>query len=120
MSMNVQMSQNTPIVSEMYLFGSFRSSERKTLLAVSKENKALFINALEGFLSRWAAADWLEEYNVERVGTWIAKNCDESIQKAAMSQANGRALANAMGPESANSVHERTYRAFKAGLTSTY
>lgn len=118
MSMNVQMSQNTSTVSEMYLFGSFRVSERKKLLATSKENKPLFISALEEFLDRWAKADWLEEYNVERVGAWIAKNCDEGIREAAMQRANGRALANTAGAEDSTSVHERTYKAFQIGLAT--
>ena len=117
MPMNVQISQNTPSVSAMYLFGSFRASERKKLLAVSKGNKPLFIDALEDFLNRWAKADWLEEYNVERVGTWIAKSCDKSIQDAAMQRISGRTSANS-GAEESKSVHDRTYKAFKSGLTS--
>jgi hypothetical protein len=117
MSMNVQISHNTPAVSAMYLFGSFRSSERKKLLAVSKDNKPLFISALEDFLNRWATADWLEEYNVERVGSWIAKNCDQGIQDAAMQRVNGRTSANP-SVKASESVHERTYKAFESGLTS--
>lgn len=102
-------------VAAMYLFGSFRASERKKLLLVAQQDKELFIAALDDFLHRWATADWLEEYNVERVGAWIAKHCSADVLAAVHQHVSRKAPANETNV-SRTSVRARTYQAFQKGL----
>lgn len=103
-------------VAAMYLFGSFRSSERRKLKQLSVDNQAVFMDALEDFLERWASADWLEEYNVERVARWIAKNCSQELVDIALRHAEQKMPANQAHGLEAKSVHTRTYDAFAKGL----
>ena len=72
-------------LSLMYLFGSFRPSERTVLLAAANDpgRERAFMAALSDFLGRWAEADWLEVYNVERVGAWIAAQAPRPVIDAA-------------------------------------
>lgn len=102
-------------VSAMYLFGSFRASERKKLLVVAQQDKTLFLAALDDFLHRWATADWLEEYNVERVGAWIAKHCVQDVRAAVQHHINQKSAANSSDVVN-TSVRARTYLAFQKGL----
>jgi len=96
----------------MYLFGSFRPSERATLLESAKTDAKAFNEALKVFLAKWAEASWLEEYNVERVGEWIAAKCPISVQREARLIAE-RELDLAKADDT-NRV--RTYRAFVDGM----
>lgn len=102
-------------VAAMYLFGSFRASERKKLLLIAQQDKALFITALDDFLHRWATADWLEEYNVERVGAWIAKHCAADLQAAVHRHVAQKAPANKTNV-SPTSIRSKTYQSFQKGL----
>jgi len=100
----------------MYLFGSFKPSERAALLSAATDNRHAFMRALDVFLSKWAEASWLEEYNVERVGEWTAAKCPPEIVETAIKSAESKlALANA---EDAASVYVRTYKAFLTGTTA--
>lgn len=100
-------------IAAMYLFGSFRSSERKKLLKLSSEKQDVFLSALADFLDRWATADWLEEYNVERVGRWIAKTCPKELSLEVKRSAEQKKPANSVEP---GSIPIRTYQAFLRGL----
>ncbi|MBZ9870165.1 hypothetical protein LB542_04715 [Mesorhizobium sp. BR1-1-9] len=97
----------------MYLFGSFKPSERAILLDSANTNAKPFIEALDLFLTKWAAAPWVEEYNVERVGEWIAAKCPPSIRRSAKQVAE-RGLDRAEGNEA--SIRTKTYRAFLDGM----
>jgi len=94
----------------VYLFGSFLPSQRAILLAESRTNQAQFMSALQTFLGKWARADWLEEYNVERVGEWIAKHCSADVQAAI------KATATKMAKIAPQGIHGRTYQALLDGM----
>lgn len=102
----------------MYLFGSFRSSERRALLAAAANQQGEFLEALADFLERWANADWLEEYNVERVGKWISKSCEPEMVAKIRQRIDGLTLANRpTGP--CTDIRTRTYEAFLKSLEPT-
>ncbi|ESZ01155.1 MULTISPECIES: hypothetical protein [unclassified Mesorhizobium] len=96
----------------MYLFGSFKPSERETLLDSATRDAPAFVKALELFLQKWADASWLEEYNVERVGEWVSDKCPPSVRKAARELA----LVKLCGAPSEN--HTNTYQVFLGGIES--
>ena len=76
-----------------YSFGSFRPSDRRSILFAfqhSDDGSLLFIESLKVFHEGWAMADWLEDYSVERVGIWIAANFSPDIQQAVFSLATDR------------------------------
>lgn len=100
---------------EMHLFGSFRASDRRELLILSQNNKDLFIRALNEFLLQWAQADWLDEGNVERVGRWISKNCNQDV-KASVKQCLGSAPLTEKRGFSNGDIFEGTFGVFKRGL----
>lgn len=98
----------------MFLFGSFRPSERKELLKQSKLDPQVFQGALREYLDVWARADWLEEYNVERVGRWVGKNCSSELVSKIKKMAEQSKVANGSADKS---INERTYEAFLEGLS---
>lgn len=57
-----------------YRFHEFRPSDRKVLKQVLHEDggKNLFIQALKIYLDKWSTADWLTEYDLERIAKWTA------------------------------------------------
>lgn len=94
-----------------YAFGPFRPSDRKLLLdsLAAQNGPEIFMSSLEIFLEGWAKADWLEAYNVERVGIWIAENCNSDIKKRVLelvSKKIGTSLGN----------RKDTYSAIKLGI----
>ncbi|OHV63596.1 hypothetical protein LCM4576_29685 [Mesorhizobium sp. LCM 4576] len=95
----------------MYLFGSFRPSERAELSAAAEATPELFLNALGAFLAKWAEATWIEEYNVERVGEWIAAKCSTTIRNGALELARGELAKGGNEP-----IRVTTYRALIAGM----
>ena len=119
--MNALMSSTAKASSSlMYLFGSFKPSERKILLDSAIHEKMRFISALDDFLDRWARADWLEEYNVERVGRWMAENCAPELVSSAKNAAKSKLAANAPISGSVSSVYTSTYRAFISGVEKQF
>lgn len=102
-------------ISTMYLFGSFKSSERRKLLKVSQENESMFISGLEIFLDKWANADWIEEYNVERVGLWISKHCSDAVISKAKNLINIKKPSNDLDE---STIINKTYVAFEYGIHS--
>ena len=55
-----------------YRFHQFRPSDRAVLktTALSEKGDQVFVAALELYLQKWADADWLTEYDLERIGQW--------------------------------------------------
>ena len=55
-----------------YRFHEFRPSDRSVLREVltMTGGQAAFISALEIYLRKWAAADWLTEYDLTRIAKW--------------------------------------------------
>lgn len=99
----------------MYLFGTFKPSERVTLLDAARGDMPAFIDALDDFLEIWADASWLEEYNVERVGEWIIAKCPADVRDRARELAQTKLRDSRAADE--DSVFTRTYRAFLKGMT---
>lgn len=66
----------------MYQIGSFKPSDRRAIrAAISSEGGGnLFVEALMEFLKRWEDADWLEDYNVERVAIWSSINIPVTLR----------------------------------------
>lgn len=95
------------------LLGSLRPSERRELVGVVQSDPKLFMSALEDFLARWARSTWLEEYNVERIGKWIRRNCPRDVVDQSQAIADRKQAANRRN----DSIHDRTYRVFLNGLT---
>jgi DNA-binding winged helix-turn-helix (wHTH) protein len=97
-------------------FSSFRPFDRKRLLAISKGalggGPQLFIDALEVYLESWANSDWVEEYEIERVGIWIAENCHGLIASRA-------GMLASLQIESDRTNRRKTYYALRKGLTSS-
>ena len=58
----------------MYRIGSFRPSDRRALLELVRTDGGddAFVEAIQMFLKKWAEADWIEAYNIERVAKWCA------------------------------------------------
>jgi hypothetical protein len=109
--MAMEPSRNSRTVDELvYFFGSFFPSQRKLLLEHANSSPQHFLSALQTFLSKWAGSDWLEEYNVERVGEWIAKNCEPTTK------AEAEALARQMLKGAPKGIHDRTYQALIDGI----
>lgn len=98
----------------VYMLGSLLPSQRAVLLDQAKNDPGQFKAGLDSFLSKWARADWLEEYNVERVGEWIAKHCPEAVKRDAESLA--KAIVGDAVPSPTNSIKIRTYRAILNGM----
>lgn len=96
----------------VYMFGSFLPSQRVLLLEQAKIAPDQFMAALQSFLAKWARADWLEEYNVERVGEWVAKHCPSSVRDKVEAFAKAE-LAAGVSP---SSIQYRTYKAVIDGL----
>jgi hypothetical protein len=97
----------------MYLFGSFKPSERAVLLEVAIGRPDQFLSALDLFLLGWAKSTWVEEYNVERVGEWISKNCPPQLVERCRDLAISSLGSNdSLGPHQTASVHATTYRSF--------
>ena len=99
----------------MYMFGSLRPSERKILRDAASADHGAFVLALQDFLAGWAKADWLEEYNVERVGKWIARECGREVLRAAEDLARRQLAQNANAGVS-GSIYADTYLAFLRGI----
>lgn len=95
----------------VYMFGSFLPSQRAVLLEQAHQAPVEFIAGLRGFLARWARADWLEEYNVERVGEWIALHCPPSVRAEAEQVATSE-----LNSSDANGIRARTYQALADGM----
>lgn len=55
-----------------YKFHDFRPSDRAALRAValSEGGEGLFLAALGIYLKKWANAEWLTEYEIERIAVW--------------------------------------------------
>lgn len=66
-----------------YRFHKFRPSDRTELrnIAMGDGNIDLFVSALKIYMSSWAKADWLAEYDVERIACWCAIHLPTSIKK---------------------------------------
>lgn len=105
------MNQHATRMKLMFLFGTFRPSERVVLLAAAQTQPGEFLGALESFLEKWADADWIEEYNVERVGEWIASKCPIQVRLSAMKMAQSE-----MNKATATQIGLLTYQAFLTGM----
>ena len=59
-----------------YRFHEFRPSDRNALREVlgAAGGEGAFIDALKIYLQKWAAADWLTEYDLERIARWTARH----------------------------------------------
>ncbi|GLS88212.1 hypothetical protein GCM10010873_31860 [Cypionkella aquatica] len=99
-----------------FLFGSFRPSEREVLLNAANSSPDKFASALEVFLDGWAGADWIEEYNIERVGKWIAKRCPYDVVQKAKLLAETKLGANGQVGSTAKTVYVLTFNALLSGL----
>ncbi|WP_370301649.1 hypothetical protein [Pseudooceanicola sp.] len=57
-----------------YRFHEFRPSDRKELRRVlaADGGRDAFVAALDIYLQKWAKADWLTEYDLERIAQWTA------------------------------------------------
>jgi hypothetical protein len=97
-----------------FLFGSFKPSEREALLVAANTAPSQFVDALARFLAGWAKSDWLEEYNVERVGEWIGLRCPSNVRQAAVSFAESQLASN--NTDHAKSVYVATYQALIKGV----
>jgi hypothetical protein len=86
----------------MYNFGSLRPSEREVLEMTAQDltRRPVFLAALNLFIDEWARANWLEEYNIERVGLWIANQLSRDILIAARQSVASR-MANSGLPVAA-------------------
>lgn len=113
MSITLRPSVSKPSDRILPLLGSLRPSERRELLGIVQTDSELFMLAIEEFLGRWAVSTWLEEYNVERVGRWIRKNCPPELVKRSQNIADYKQAANSPS----ETIHDRTYRVFLDGLT---
>jgi hypothetical protein len=116
MNMNTQMSARH-MNDLAFLFGSFKPSERNLLLGAATTAPSKFVHALEAFLGEWASAGWIEEYNIERVGKWIAKNCPADMTIRAKTLAETKLVANDPADGLADSVYTLTYKSLLAGLS---
>jgi hypothetical protein len=97
-----------------FAFGTFKPSDRRRLLEVSSagdDGELLFVEALFVYLEGWATADWLEEYNVERIGNWIAANCSSTL--TARVSATAERLRGGGTP-----IRQQTYGAVLNGIRS--
>lgn len=69
-----------------YRFHEFRPSDRKALkqvIASGDEGHKQFVAALRVYLQKWAEADWLTEYDLERIGQWTAKHYPDLARQVA-------------------------------------
>lgn len=68
------MSENQTPKILTFRFHEFRPSDRRALEEVLKgeEGRAAYVDALRIYLQGWAGADWLTEYDIERIGKWTA------------------------------------------------
>lgn len=75
-----------------YKFHNFRPSDRMTLKEVVKVDggEALFLAALEIYLKKWAVAEWLTEYELERIAIWAGAHLNVSVLRG-MQQMSVRA-----------------------------
>ena len=57
-----------------YRFHEFRPSDRAVLkqLLTGENGEQAFVAALGIYLRKWAEADWLTEYDLERIAKWTA------------------------------------------------
>lgn len=59
-----------------YRFHEFRPSDRAALknLLTSANGSQIFVAAVALYLRKWAEADWLTEYDLERIAEWTARH----------------------------------------------
>lgn len=64
-----------------YKFHDFRPSDRAVLKHVVSTDggEAIFIAALEIYLKKWAVAEWLTEYEIERIAVWAGAHMPPSV-----------------------------------------
>jgi hypothetical protein len=111
----VMTSSNIGAKALSFAFGTFKPSDRRRLLEAANSGDSgelLFVEALVVYLEGWANADWLEEYNVERIGQWIAANCSSTLTAKVLATAESR-----KGGGSA--IRHMTYSAVLNGIHST-
>jgi hypothetical protein len=95
-----------------YRFHEFRPSDRAALKQVlnGEHGQQVFVAALGIYLRKWAEADWLTEYDLERIAQWIAIHFP-SAAKAVESMAV-RELAGAR-----NEQAKKTYAVMAEAIT---
>lgn len=66
----------------MFQIGSFKPSDRRAIrqAILAEGGESMFVEALMEFLKRWEEADWLEDYNVERVAIWSSINVPRTLR----------------------------------------
>lgn len=81
----------------MYAFGSFRPSERGLLSGLFAQDggEDLVLDAFRKYMEVWAEADWLEEYNVQKIAIWMSVNAPETLVSKVRTLAQQNVLSNA-------------------------
>lgn len=64
-----------------YKFHDFRPSDRIALKDVARAEggEDVFLAALEIYLRKWANAEWLNEYKIERIAVWAGAHLPKSL-----------------------------------------
>lgn len=94
-----------------YRFHQFRPSDRQDLKKVllSSNGQAAFVAALELYLQKWADADWLTEYDLERIAEWTSIHAPTTAR--AVEKRVREALSGAQGEQA-----KRTYSVMLSAL----
>lgn len=62
--------------------GAFKPSDRDELRRAfqTEAGRGAALEAVELFVTRWEAADWVEEYALERLGRWLSKEAPTPLR----------------------------------------
>lgn len=96
-----------------YRFHDFRPSDRVVLRDAlhCTAGDSAFCDALFIYMDKWASADWLQEYDIERIAIWIANVAPTETVDKLLAQA---AKKSQIGTENAR----KTYEVFVSSINS--
>lgn len=62
--------------------GAFKPSDRDELRRAfqTEAGRGAALQAIELFVTRWEAADWVEEYALERIGRWLSREAPPPLR----------------------------------------
>ena len=65
----------------LWRLGTFRPSDRMEFERAFQSRSGIeaAFEAVTQFVVRWEEADWLEDYAIERIGKWLAKNAPAAV-----------------------------------------
>lgn len=97
-----------------FKFHNFRPSDRDLVRSAALGNGGpqLFVAALRIYLGKWAVADWLSDYELERIAIWTALHLPRDVVDAA------RVLVASELDSSQTEQAQRTYSTFLEALGS--